>query len=506
MASKIVVEFSEATGQKVFRSKPVQTFFVSADMQEGRPRPSKNNESAFSVNVQNGSQLYGNIRQNFFLSSILAKVQQYVPTPLTPPSATETDYLHAILNTKQAAVSKDDVNRSTDTVISMRNEENHSKEDVRNYVRKVMGDRIKITLEKNLVSPAYAEPIFDILYNQRIEKLYTEVFGMPYRGEMWLKTDLDKRIIIEQYQATKVFESFAAKQLNNRGQEWVPASELEKKMSGEWFAEYVDETVQSIVDKGKLDSREPKVSSETAEKVQTGIPDHHCADVPEILRQAYLSTPNIEQFNSKSFEGLPALFELPKWDVERAYGVEPRLNKIEVDCKKMLDYDYPAVLSHRIKMLKAERGPSRDIQILEDLKTNIEKVTSGERYLTSSVWEANNTARFLALEGEHGLYRAYEKSIKTYSQLLRQEETQMNRMAYLQIPDNMAKNFIMLDNDPDYKKRLDEKVEAYMMDKNSNLERFSEDKRIPSDNEKQNFKDRLLNKVVESFGMKFHRA
>lgn len=501
MISKIFVEFTNVSGQRVFRVLPAQPVVFRI----GTPTENVSSPGIhYAANRLEPSSSPTLLESGFFLSPVTSQLLQASPATSLHASSgrvLETDHLKKALNSGAMTDFGANTVLSEQTRLALQQKEQESEYKAMTYTRDVIRDRIEYILKKNGVSREYAEPLFDVLYHQQLGRLYTDVYGVRYSGDMWLKTDLDKRIVIDLHQAAKVFQSFAQTRLGD-GKTWIPKTDLERKMSGEWFTQFVDDTVSSIVKKGNL---EGKNAAPTTGKQVSQLTDKEscgCPDVPDELRQAYLSTPDIDQFDPKSFEGLPALFELPRWDIERTYGLEPRLNKVDVDCTTMLTYDYPAVLAHRIKMLKAEKGPSRDIKILEDLKANIDKVLLDERYLNSTVSEANNTARFLALEGEKGLARAYENSVKSYVQRLASEPAVMKQIKNLKMPDNMAQSFFTLAHDPSYREKLFEAVEAYISTGNSNLSRYSGESHIAANPAKPNFKETLLKKVVASFGTK----
>lgn len=495
MVSRIVVEVSERTGRKVFRFQPShRPFAVQIASAQQNTSVSLARVLAAPASPPSSS------LSGFALAGLVSRLPVALPVnpPLYPvPPAVETGHLKEALSPDPGPRQETPTGGSSQSsVATTRN--TVSDAEATAYTEQVIEDRIRYILKRNGASYHLVEPIFDVIYRQRFDRLYTEVYGETYDTKEWTPTELDGTIATDLRRATTVFRSFAATRLTGREAEWQPRTTLEQKMSGEWYADLVDKTVASI-----MKQRAERFGDHTQTRVDETVPDSpvadHCAHVPEELRRAYLATNDIGSFDPKAFEGLPALFELPRWDIERSSGKEPRLNKVEVDCEKMLSYDYPAVLAHRIKMLKAEGGEPKDIRILEELKANIETVLSQERYLSSSVWEANNTARHIALEGEEGLRRAYTNSTRTFVRLLMDRPAVMEQVEYLGIPSSSASGYFTLLNDPLYRVRLEEAVTAYVMDRNSNLEEFS-GASVPETDEDAGFKAGLLQKVVASFG------
>lgn len=496
MLSKILVQISNQSGSKVFRVQPaIRPFTIPIDNFHAVSRPVILTPPT-PVYIQNLSAyaiVPPQVSSNFLLSKIAARY----PVQSLPTSSI---YVPKALSL-QNALKKETI--SHEPYRNQKTEENRLQIPLSEgitYTHKLIRDRIKSVLKQNGITDAYVEPIFDALYNGRLDRLYREVYNKPYPGKQTTSGQPDRRILNDMGQVFRSFESFAASQLYDRGKSWQPQTVLDRKMSGEWFVDYMDRNIESIIDQGNL----TKMQSRETNEVDTDKANH-CPHVPNLLKQAYLSTPNIDKFNSKAFEGLPALFELPRWDIERSSGLEPRLNKLEVDCETMLSYDYPAVLAHRIKMLKAEGGAAEDIRILEDLKNNIDAVLLEERYLNSSVWEANNTARYLALEGEEGLRRAYKNSVSNFVENLTQKPAVREQAEYLGLHDSMVKNYFTLVNNPHYKAKLVEAMTGYVMEKNSNLPGISGDQPAASPpKEDTGYLGRILDQVVNSFGTEKH--
>lgn len=156
-------------------------------------------------------------------------------------------------------------------------------------------------------------------------------------------------------------------------------------------------------------------------------------NVPEKLWQAVVMTPGIEKA-VEAFEGIPALFELPRWEVETGYGMEPRFNRIEINESMLLSYDYPKVLTYATDILERDNPGAGAITILKTLSQNIQKILTLPLSTATRPSEAYYASRILVLFGEEELYKAFEKSIKSYVQWVKNTMSEAEQITAFHVP------------------------------------------------------------------------
>ncbi len=189
--------------------------------------------------------------------------------------------------------------------------------------------------------------------------------------------------------------------------------------------------------------------------------------VPEKLWQAVVSTPGIETA-VEAFEGVPALFEMPRWEVETGVGKEPRFKRVEVDDATMLSYDYPQILAYAVDVMQRDGAGNREISALESLTENIRRVLNEPLTLSSRPSEAYYASRILVLFGVEELYAAYEKSLKDYVKWVKGTMPTDEQMRIFSIPKELEKEYTGLMADTQYEPLLTETLEARLQENTSN--------------------------------------
>jgi hypothetical protein len=189
--------------------------------------------------------------------------------------------------------------------------------------------------------------------------------------------------------------------------------------------------------------------------------------VPDKLWQAVVTTPDLKR-GIEAFDGLPAIFELPKWEVETGYGVEPRFKRVDVNERTMLTYDYPGMLEYAIGMLKKEHAAAADIAVLNEVMTKIQNVLDAPLSDSTRPSEAYYAARVLALFGEEELYATFLKSIQSYVNLLQNRLSYEDQMAAFGIPTEFKEEYTTLAKDPVHKETLTQRVEETVRERTTN--------------------------------------
>lgn len=189
--------------------------------------------------------------------------------------------------------------------------------------------------------------------------------------------------------------------------------------------------------------------------------------VPEKLWQAVVMTPGIEKA-AQSFEGVPALFELPRWEVETGVGKEPKFRRVEVNDRVMLSYDYPQVLTYAADALRQGGAGSGELQILESLKENIRQVLNEPLSLSSRPSEAYYAARILVLFGVEELYAAYDKSVEDYVKWAKATMKSDEQMRIFSVPQDLKREYEGVMKDPQYEPLLTKTLEDRVRDRTTN--------------------------------------
>ena len=189
--------------------------------------------------------------------------------------------------------------------------------------------------------------------------------------------------------------------------------------------------------------------------------------VPEKLWNAVVATPGIEQA-VQAYDGLPALFELPRWEVETGVGMEPRFRRVEVNESKMLSYDYPQVLTYAVEMMRRDGVGSGEIQVIQALSENISQVLNQPLTLTSRTSEAYYTSRILVLFGVDELFAAYEKSVQDYVKWVKSTKNTEEQMRIFAIPGDLKNDYRDLMAEPANAPALTRVIEDRVRERTTN--------------------------------------
>ena len=189
--------------------------------------------------------------------------------------------------------------------------------------------------------------------------------------------------------------------------------------------------------------------------------------VPEKLWNAVVTTPGIENA-LQAYDGLPALFELPRWEVETGVGMEPRFRRVEVDDNRMLGYDYPQVLTYAEDMMRRDGVGNSTIAVIEALKENISQVLNQPLSLTSRASEAYYTSRILVLFGVDELFAAYDKSVQDYVKWVKGTMSTDAQMRIFAIPADLKNDYQDLMADPANEPAMTRVIEEKVLERTTN--------------------------------------